>query len=67
MKKEEMNKSVKKEKTKKKEKYKLIENEKLKKIELVVSLIVGIINGTGVGEWLANTISPLASSLPGIT
>lgn len=43
MKKEEMNKSVKKEKTKKKEKYKLIENEKLKKIELVVSLIVGII------------------------
>lgn len=43
MKKEEMNKSVKKGKTKKKEKYKLIENEKLKKIELVVSLIVGII------------------------
>ena len=33
---------------------------------IFVSLIVGIINGTGVGEWLANTISPLASSLPGM-
>ncbi|ETJ33185.1 hypothetical protein Q604_UNBC12366G0001, partial [human gut metagenome] len=33
---------------------------------IFVSLIVGIINGTGVGNWLANTISPLASSLPGM-
>ena len=34
----------------------------IKKIGLIalgtLSLIVGIINGTGVGEWLANTISP---------
>ena len=33
---------------------------------IFVSLIVGIINGTGVGNWLANTISPLASTLPGM-
>lgn len=33
---------------------------------IFVSLIVGIINGTGVGNWLANTISPLAATLPGM-
>ncbi len=31
-----------------------------------VGLIVGIINATGVGELLANTLSPLASSLVGL-
>ena len=31
-----------------------------------VGLIVGIINATGVGELLANTLSPLASSLAGL-
>lgn len=31
-----------------------------------VGLIVGIIRSTGVGDWLANTLSPLASSLPGL-
>ena len=31
-----------------------------------VGLIVGIINATGVGELLANTLSPLASSLGGL-
>lgn len=31
-----------------------------------VSLIIGIINATGIGKVLANTLSPLASSLPGL-
>lgn len=31
-----------------------------------VGLIVGIIQSTGVGDWLANTLSPLASSLGGL-
>ena len=31
-----------------------------------VSLLVGIINGSGVGTWLANTISPFAASVPGL-
>lgn len=31
-----------------------------------VSLIVGIIRGTGIGDVLAQTLSPLASSLPGL-
>lgn len=31
-----------------------------------VSLIVGIIRGTGIGDVLAETLSPLASSLPGL-
>jgi PTS system glucitol/sorbitol-specific IIB component len=31
-----------------------------------VGLIVGIINATGIGELLANTLSPLASSLAGL-
>ena len=31
-----------------------------------VGLIVGIINATGIGELLANTLSPLASSLVGL-
>ncbi len=31
-----------------------------------VSLIIGIINATGIGEFLANTLAPLASTLPGL-
>ena len=31
-----------------------------------VSVIVGIIRATGIGDLLANTLSPLASSLPGL-
>lgn len=31
-----------------------------------VSLIVGIINHTGIGDLIANTLSPLASTLPGL-
>lgn len=31
-----------------------------------ISLIVGIINSTVIGDFLANTLSPLASSLPGL-
>jgi PTS system glucitol/sorbitol-specific IIB component len=31
-----------------------------------VSLIIGIINATGIGTFLANTLSPLASTLPGL-
>jgi len=31
-----------------------------------ISLIVGLINYTGVGTWIANTISPFIASLPGM-
>ncbi|MBM7712021.1 PTS glucitol/sorbitol transporter subunit IIB [Enterococcus xiangfangensis] len=31
-----------------------------------ISMIVGIINYTGIGDWLANVLSPLAGSLPGM-
>lgn len=31
-----------------------------------ISLIVGVINYTGIGTWIANTISPAISSLPGM-
>ncbi len=31
-----------------------------------VSLIIGIVTATGIGDLLANTLSPLASSLPGL-
>lgn len=31
-----------------------------------ISMMVGIINYTGVGDWLANVLSPLAGSLPGM-
>ncbi len=31
-----------------------------------ISLIVGVINYTGVGTWIANTISPAISTLPGM-
>jgi len=31
-----------------------------------ISVIVGIVNKTGIGDWLANFIAPLASSLPGL-
>ncbi len=31
-----------------------------------VAMIIGIIQGTGLGDWIANTISPLANSLPGL-
>lgn len=31
-----------------------------------ISMIVGIINYTGIGDWLAKILSPLAGSLPGM-
>ncbi len=31
-----------------------------------VSLLIGIILQTGIGDWIANTISPYAGSLPGL-
>ncbi|GCF95844.1 PTS sorbitol transporter subunit IIB [Enterococcus florum] len=31
-----------------------------------ISMMVGIINYTGIGDWLANVLSPLAGSLPGM-
>lgn len=31
-----------------------------------VSLIIGIINGTGVGTWLSNILGPLASNIGGL-
>lgn len=31
-----------------------------------ISMIVGIINYTGIGDWLAKVLSPLAGSLPGM-
>lgn len=31
-----------------------------------VSLIIGIINGTGVGTWLSNILGPLASNISGL-
>jgi PTS system glucitol/sorbitol-specific IIC component len=31
-----------------------------------ISVIVGIINKTGIGDWLAHLIEPLAGSLPGL-
>ena len=31
-----------------------------------VSVLVGIINGTGVGNWLANALAPLASNIIGL-
>jgi len=31
-----------------------------------ISLIIGLILATGVGEWIADNLSPLASSLPGL-
>ena len=31
-----------------------------------ISLIVGVINYTGIGTWIANTISPAISTLPGM-
>jgi PTS system glucitol/sorbitol-specific IIC component len=31
-----------------------------------ISLIIGIINGTGIGKLIANSIAPLAGSLPGM-
>lgn len=31
-----------------------------------ISLIIGLINATHVGQWIADTLSPLASSLPGL-
>jgi sorbitol-specific phosphotransferase system component IIBC len=31
-----------------------------------IAMIIGIILGTGVGDWIANTLSPLASSLVGL-
>jgi sorbitol-specific phosphotransferase system component IIBC len=31
-----------------------------------IALIIGIITKTGIGDWIANTLAPLASSLPGL-
>ncbi|MEG0075308.1 MAG: PTS glucitol/sorbitol transporter subunit IIB [Eubacterium sp.] len=31
-----------------------------------VAMIIGIIQGSGLGDWIANTISPFANSLPGL-
>lgn len=31
-----------------------------------VAMLIGIIQGTGLGDWIANTISPLANTLPGL-
>lgn len=31
-----------------------------------VAMLIGIIQGSGLGNWIANTISPLANSLPGL-
>jgi len=31
-----------------------------------ISVIVGIVNGTGVGDWLARTVSPIVGTLPGM-
>jgi len=31
-----------------------------------ISMVIGIILATGIGDWLANTMSPLASSLGGL-
>lgn len=31
-----------------------------------VAMLIGIIQGSGLGTWIANTISPMANSLPGL-
>lgn len=31
-----------------------------------VAMLIGIIQGSGLGDWIANTISPFANSLPGL-
>ena len=31
-----------------------------------ISMVIGVILATGIGDWLANTMSPLASSLGGL-
>ena len=31
-----------------------------------VAMLIGMIQGTGLGDWIANTISPLANTLPGL-
>ncbi|MBS6341396.1 MAG: PTS glucitol/sorbitol transporter subunit IIB [Eubacterium limosum] len=31
-----------------------------------VAMLIGIIQGTGLGDWIANTILPLANTLPGL-
>ena len=31
-----------------------------------IALLIGIINGSGLGSWLGNVLAPLAGSLPGL-
>ncbi|MGL4607769.1 MAG: PTS glucitol/sorbitol transporter subunit IIB [Eubacteriaceae bacterium] len=31
-----------------------------------VAMLIGVIQGSGLGDWIANTISPFANSLPGL-